>query len=127
MSAPTVLVVDDEEYILRILSFAMRAEGWHVLTASNGDEALKQVEASPPDLMVLDLMMPVIDGYQVLKRLKSNPSTRGIAVIVLSAKGRDFDRDAAIELGADDYFTKPFSPQRLVERIQGMVATSGAG
>lgn len=127
MSAPTVLVVDDEEYILRILSFAMRAEGWHVATAANGEEALKQVERKKPDLVVLDLMMPVIDGYQVLKRLRGDHSTRELPVIVLSAKGRDFDRDAALELGADDYFTKPFSPQRLVERIQGFLAATGPG
>lgn len=126
MSAPIVLVVDDEDYILRILSFALRAEGWQVLTASNGDETLKQVEREKPDLVVLDLMMPVIDGYQVLKRLRADPVTRDLPIIVLSAKGREFDRDAALELGADDYFTKPFSPQRLVERIQGLLATSGA-
>ena len=126
MSAPTVLVVDDEEYILRILGFAMRAEGWEVVTASNGEKALKCVREKAPDLLVLDLMMPVLDGYQVLRRLKEDNSTREIPVIVLSAKGRDFDRESAFELGADDYFTKPFSPQRLVERIHQMVAASGA-
>jgi DNA-binding response OmpR family regulator len=124
MPAPTVLVVDDEEYILRILGFALRAEGWDVITASDGARAIQQVSVKRPDIVVLDLMMPVMDGYQVLQRLKGEPASRDIPVIVLTAKGRDADREAALEAGADLYMTKPFSPQRLVERVQEMLTTS---
>jgi len=124
MPAPTVLVVDDEEYILRILGFALRAEGWDVITASDGARAVQQVSVKRPDIIVLDLMMPVMDGYQVLQRLKGEPGSRDIPVIVLTAKGRDADREAALEAGADLYMTKPFSPQRLVERVQEMLTAS---
>ena len=122
MASPRVLIVDDEDYILQILSFSLQAEGWDVITASDGEKALDAVGEFGPDLVVLDLMMPVMDGYQVLKQLKGCQDTRHIPVIVLTAKGRDLDRQIAVESGADDYITKPFSPQRLVERIHEKLA-----
>lgn len=122
MSAPTVLIVDDEGYIQRILTYVLEAEGFEVLTASDGEEAVQQVKENHPDAVVLDLMLPTMDGYQVLRVIRQDEAMHTTPVLVLSAKGRDLDRDTAIKAGASDYITKPFSPQRLVDRIQEMLA-----
>ncbi len=116
-----VLVVDDEEYIQHILNFSFGAEGYEVITASDGDEAIKKAKEEHPDIIVLDIMMPKMDGYEACRRLKSDPETRGIPVILLTAKGRDVDRKLGREAGADDYVVKPFSPGRLIERVEGIL------
>jgi DNA-binding response OmpR family regulator len=122
MSAPTVLIVDDEGYIQRILTYVLQAEGFEVLTAADGEEAVQQVKENHPDAVILDLMLPAMDGYQVLQIIRQDDAMRNTPVLVLSAKGRDLDRDTAIKAGASDYITKPFSPQRLVDRLQEMLA-----
>jgi two-component system alkaline phosphatase synthesis response regulator PhoP len=121
MSRGKVLVVDDEEYIQHILNFSFGAEGYDVLTASDGEEALKRARKDRPDVIVLDIMMPKMDGYEACKRLKSDPQTKNIPVILLTAKGRDVDRKLGTAAGADDYVVKPFSPGRLIERVQGII------
>jgi DNA-binding response OmpR family regulator len=116
-----ILVVDDEIYIVHILEFSLTMEGYDVLTASDGEEALKIIDAERPDLVVLDIMMPKLDGYEVCHRLRENGVFQNLPVILLSAKGRPVDREAGLQAGADDYITKPFSPRKLVEKIRALL------
>jgi two-component system alkaline phosphatase synthesis response regulator PhoP len=117
MSKGKILVVDDEIYIVHILDFSLGMEGYEVVTALDGEQALAKVKTEGPDLIVLDIMMPKLDGYETCKILKSDPGTKHIPVILLSAKGRNVDQKMGFQVGADDYITKPFSPRKLVERI----------
>ncbi len=121
MARAKVLVVDDEEYIQHILNFSFGAEGYEVITAGNGEEAIAKAKAEKPDVIVLDIMLPKMDGYEACKRLKSDPQTKGIPIILLTAKGREADRKLGSQAGADDYVVKPFSPGRLIERVEGML------
>jgi len=121
MSKGKVLVVDDEIYIVHILDFSLGMEGYEVITALDGEQALERLKSDRPDLIVLDIMMPKLDGYEVCKAIKSNPATKHIPVILLSAKGRNVDQKTGYDVGADDYSTKPFSPRKLVERINQLL------
>ena len=121
MAKGKILVVDDEIYIVHILDFSLGMEGYEVMTALDGEAALAKVAQDKPDLIVLDIMMPKLDGYETCKALKSNPGTKDIPVILLSAKGRNVDQKVGFEVGADDYITKPFSPRKLVERINAIL------
>ena len=113
-----ILVVDDEVYILHILDFSLGAEGFEVISADNGERAVEMARQEKPTLIVLDIMMPVLDGYETCRRLKQDPLTKDIPVVLLTAKGRDVDKRLGFEVGAADYIVKPFSPSRLIERIQ---------
>jgi len=121
MSKGKILVVDDEIYIVHILDFSLGMEGYEVVTALDGEQALEKLQSERPDLIVLDIMMPKLDGYEVCKAIKSNSQTRHIPVILLSAKGRNVDQKMGFDVGADDYITKPFSPRKLVERINQLL------
>jgi len=121
MSKGKILVVDDEIYIVHILDFSLGMEGYEVITALDGEQALDRMKAEKPDLVVLDIMMPKLDGYEVCKSIKSNPATKQTPVILLSAKGRNVDQKLGFDVGADDYITKPFSPRKLVERINQLL------
>jgi two-component system KDP operon response regulator KdpE len=112
-----VLVVDDEQRILNFLSSKLKASGYEVLTASNGFEALGQVQAQEPDLVVLDILMPKKDGFETLKELRTFSP---VSVIILSAKGTNADKVKGLSLGADDYLAKPFSPDELIARIEAV-------
>jgi two-component system alkaline phosphatase synthesis response regulator PhoP len=119
-----VLVVDDEVNITQILEFSIGSEGYEVLTASNGEEAIDKARREQPDLIILDIMMPKIDGYEACRILKANPITKNIPVVLLTAKGRDIDKRLGYEVGASDYIIKPFSPNKLIERIHELLVTS---
>lgn len=121
MAKPTILVVDDEEDIRELVELNLRREGYHVLTCETGEQALDRVSSGTPDVVVLDLMLPGIDGLEVCKRLRADPKTRQIAVIMLTAKGEEADIVAGLELGADDYVTKPFSGKVLVARVRRLL------
>jgi len=121
MSKGKILVVDDEIYIVHILDFSLGMEGYEVVTALDGEQALERVASEKPDLIVLDIMMPKLDGYEVCRAVKSNPATKNVPVILLSAKGRNVDQKMGFDVGADDYITKPFSPRKLVERINQLL------
>lgn len=121
MSKGKILVVDDEIYIVHILDFSLGMEGYEVVTALDGEQALEKLKAEQPDLIVLDIMMPKLDGYEVCKAVKGSPDTAHIPVILLSAKGRNVDQKMGFDVGADDYITKPFSPRKLVERINQLL------
>ena len=118
MQKGKILVVDDEVYILHILDFSLGAEGFEVISANNGELAVEKAKIEKPDLIVLDIMMPVLDGYETCRRLKREPETKDIPVILLTAKGREVDKRLGYEVGAVDYIMKPFSPTRLIERIE---------
>ena len=121
MDKGKILVVDDEVYILHILEFSLGAEGFQVITANNGELAVEKAIVEQPDLIVLDVMMPVLDGYETCRRLKRQAETKEIPVILLTAKGRDADKRLGYEVGAIDYIIKPFSPSRLIGRIEEIV------
>jgi DNA-binding response OmpR family regulator len=112
-----VLLVDDEERILNFLRSKLRASGYEVLTATNGVEALEQAQAQEPDMIVLDVLMPRMNGFEALRELRTFSS---VPVIILSAKGADADRIKGLSIGADDYLPKPFNPDELVARIEAV-------
>src|SRR5207247_10809792 len=111
MSKGKILCVDDESYIVHILDFSLGMEGYEVVTALDGEQALERVKSEKPDLIVLDIMMPKLDGYEVCKSIKSNAATQHIPVILLSAKGRNVDQKLGFDVGADDYSTKTINPR----------------
>lgn len=121
MPKETILVVDDEEDILELLRYNLAREGYTVICAASGEEALKKAGSGPADLIVLDLMLPGIDGLEVTKRLKNNSGTQNIPIIMLTAKGDEADIVTGLEMGADDYMTKPFSPRILIARIRAAI------
>ena len=119
----SILVVDDEKDIVDLVKYNLQREGYRILTARNGKEALDQSQKHP-SLILLDVMMPEINGLEVLKTLKSNPSTRGIPVVFLTAKGSEVDEIIGLELGADDYISKPISIPKLIARIKNVLRKS---
>jgi len=121
MSKEQILVVDDEEDILGLVSFNLTKEGYQVSCATTGEEALELIRTRRPDLVVLDLMLPGMNGLEVAKILKQDPGTRDIPIVMLTAKGEESDIVAGLELGADDYVTKPFSPRILAARLKAVL------
>ncbi|MCD4718720.1 MAG: response regulator transcription factor [Desulfobacula sp.] len=121
MAKETILIVDDEQDIIELIKYNLKNEGYLILTAQTGEQAIKIAKLSQPDLMVLDLMLPGIDGLEVTKYLKSNEQTQDIPIIMLTAKGEESDIVTGLELGANDYISKPFSPKVLVARIRAIL------
>jgi len=113
-----ILVVDDEKRMVRFIQLNLEQDGFQVITAYNGNEALEQVRTQLPDMVLLDIMMPDIDGFEVLKKIRE---VSDVPVIMLTAKGEEDDRVKGLELGADDYIVKPFSPRELVSRIKAVL------
>jgi DNA-binding response OmpR family regulator len=113
-----ILVVDDEPHIRRVLDAMLGKEGFDVVMASEGSEGLRAVQTGGIDLVILDLIMPGATGLEVLAKIRADPKTLRLPVIILTAKGQDADREAAFAGGADDFLTKPFSPKKLVARIR---------
>jgi len=121
MSKPHILVVEDEEDIQELIAYNLGREGYRVTAVGSGEEIAQQTRAAMPDLIVLDLMLPGMDGLEACRRLKAEPETRAIPVVMLTAKGEESDIVAGLELGADDYVTKPFSPKVLVARVRAVL------
>ena len=121
MAKEKILVVDDEEDILELLKFNLSREGYGVLCASTGEKGLACAREDLPDVIVLDLMLPGIDGLQVTRRLKEDSETKDIPIVMLTAKGEEADIVTGLELGADDYVTKPFSPRVLIARVRAVL------
>jgi DNA-binding response OmpR family regulator len=113
-----ILVADDEVYIVHILEFSLNMEGYEVISATSGEEALRKSEKERPDLIVLDIMMPGMTGHEVCRRLRLDERTRDIPIIFLTARDTLADRDFGLGLGANAYITKPFGPRRLIEAIE---------
>ena len=121
MPKDKILVVDDEEDILELVRYNLEREGFRVTCAESGEKAMARTRQEAPDLIVLDLMLPGIDGLEVARRLKQNQKTAGLPVVMLTAKGEEADLVTSLELGADDYITKPFSPRVLIARIKAVL------
>ena len=121
MPSDTILAVDDEVHILELISFNLKAAGYHVVTALTGEEALKRCEVEKPSLVLLDIMLPGIDGLEVCRRLKGDRTTSNIPIIMLTARGDEVDKILGLELGADDYITKPFSVRELAARVKSLL------
>lgn len=117
----SVLVVDDEPNIVLSIKFLMKQQGYEVRTASNGEEALQALNEKVPDLILLDVMMPKPDGYEVCQRIRATAKWKAIPVIMLTAKGREVEREKGFAMGADDYITKPFATQELVAKVQAIL------
>lgn len=125
MAHEHVLVVDDETDILELIRYNLQKEGYRVTTVKTGEEGLQLIRELKPDVVVLDLMLPGLDGLSVCNRLKREESTRDIPVVMLTAKAEDTDIVTGLELGADDYVTKPFSPKVLTARLRAVLRRSG--
>ena len=119
---PCILIVDDEPDLLAVLRFGLEAEGFEVLQASDGEQGLALARRARPDLMVLDLMLPRMDGYKVCRALKFDERYKSIPIFILSARSGDTDRRLALELGADEVHTKPYDMRELVKRIRARLA-----
>lgn len=117
----TILIVEDEKDIAKMLEYNLRKEGFKTLMAQDGEEALSAIKQNHPSLIILDLMLPGIDGLEVCKSLKNNTKTSSIPIIMLTAKSQESDKIVGLELGADDYMTKPFSPRELIARIKAVL------
>ena len=121
MARESVLVVDDERDILELVKYNLDKEGYQVTVVGTGEDALAAARAKLPDIVILDLMLPGVDGLEVCRRLKGDPKTRNIPIVMLSAKGDEADVVTGLELGASDYVTKPFSPRVLTARIRAVL------
>ena len=120
--ATRVLIAEDEPYIVESLSFVLEREGYAVRAALDGEAALRELRASAPDLLILDLMLPKMNGFEVLKAAKADPALKAIPIIVLTAKGQAQDRRMVDEIGAEGFMTKPFSNREIVERVRELAA-----
>lgn len=117
-----ILIVDDEPNIVISLEFLMQQSGYEVAIARNGEEALEKIASFEPDLVLLDIMLPLLNGFEVCQRIRENPQWNRTKVIMLSAKGREIDVSKGIALGADAYVTKPFSTKDLIAQVQRLLA-----
>jgi DNA-binding response OmpR family regulator len=114
----TIVIADDEPHVLRSLEFILKKQGYRVITASNGEEALDRVMANNPDLVFLDIQMPKMDGNTVLRKLREEEQFRDLYIVMITAKGQEVDRLNSLESGANEYVTKPYSPRKLISRVQ---------
>jgi two-component system phosphate regulon response regulator PhoB len=122
----TILVVEDEKDIAELLAYNLKREGFQVRLADSGEKGLAQALKNPPDLVLLDLMLPGIDGREVCRRLRANEATAPIPIVILTARSEESDVVAGLELGADDYITKPFSPRVLMARVRSVLRRHAA-
>jgi len=124
---PRILVVDDEPEAVELIEFNLKQSGYAVTTAADGAEALRKARSQPPDLVVLDVMLPEMDGFEICKTLRLDPATVKVPIIMLTAKAAEIDRVLGLELGADDYLTKPFSTRELLLRIKKILSRGQPG
>jgi phosphate regulon transcriptional regulator PhoB len=127
MQTKKILIVDDEPDLVELVSYNLKKEGFRVSTAPDGEDALEKVRKGVFDLIILDLMLPGIQGVELCRMLRSNPKTEAIPIIMLTAKGEVSDKIRGLETGADDYMTKPFSPKELLARVKAILRRAGEG
>lgn len=121
MSQQTILVIEDERALVEVLTYNLRKEGFEVLSAGDGQDGLRRAQTSLPDLIVLDLMLPVIEGLEVCRQLRSGPRTRDIPILMLTARSEEIDEILGFQMGADDYVTKPFKIKALIQRVKALL------
>jgi DNA-binding response OmpR family regulator len=117
----SVLIVDDEPNIVLSLQFLLKKTGYEVRTATDGEEALAEISRAVPDVVLLDVMMPKIDGFSICQQIRANPEWKDMRIIMLTARGRDVEREKGLALGADDYITKPFSTKDAIARVEAVL------
>src|SRR6266581_694293 len=122
--ARRILIVDDEPNIVDSLEFLMRGSDYEVRVARNGDEALRRAESFRPDLVLLDVMMPQRSGFEVCQKIRENPALRDVKIVMLTAKGRDLEKNRGLDLGANAYVTKPFSTKELMNTVRALLFKS---
>jgi two-component system, OmpR family, phosphate regulon response regulator PhoB len=127
MRKPTLLVIEDDPDIVELLRYNLEREGFRVLVSSDGERGLADAQRHQPELIVLDLMLPGLDGLEVCRRLRTSEGTRGIPVLMLTAKGEESDVVIGLEMGADDYLTKPFSPRECLARVRALLRRAQLG
>lgn len=121
MTSKKILVVDDEPNIVLSLEFLMEKQGFKVQSAYDGEQALQAVAECPPDLILLDINMPKMNGYEVCGAIRANPEWKDVRILILTAKGRDVEREKGLAMGADEYVTKPFSTLEVVEKVRELL------
>ena len=117
----TILIADDEPNIVISLEYLLQRDGYQVRVARNGQEALDAIQASPPDLVLLDVMLPLVSGFEVCQKIRENPALAGMRIVMLTAKGRDVEMSKGLALGANAYITKPFSTQDLLAQVRALL------
>jgi two-component system alkaline phosphatase synthesis response regulator PhoP len=117
-----ILVIEDDPATLRLINYSLRHEGYQVLTASNGLEGIRKAHNEKPDLIILDVMLPGIDGFEICHRLRSEPDTAKLSILMLSAKAQEIDKDTGLKVGADAYLAKPAAPADIVSRVESLLA-----
>ena len=127
MSQPHVLIVEDDRSLVEVLQYNLEQSGFQVSVARDGQSGLEQARLNPPELIILDLMLPVLDGLEVCKRLRSDTVTRDVLIVLLTAKSEEIDQILGFKLGADDYVTKPFSVKILLERVRALLRRKESG
>lgn len=125
MPKQTILIVEDEKSLVDVLSYNLKKEGFEVASAANGQEGLRRAQTLMPDLIVLDLMLPVIEGLEVCRQLRSDPRTREIPLLMLTARSEEVDEIVGFRMGADDYVTKPFKLKPLIQRVKALLRRRG--
>lgn len=117
-----ILVIEDDPATSRLVDYSLKHEGYQVITASNGLEGVRKARNESPDLVILDVMLPGMDGFEICHRLRSEPTTAKLPILMFSAKAQEIDRDTGIKVGADDYLTKPAAPAEIVSRVAKLLA-----
>jgi len=120
-----ILIVEDDPSVLRATSYILEKEGYEVLTAQNGLEGLKKARESNPDLLILDVMLPGIDGFEICHSLRSEPKTAGLPILMFSAKGQESDKATGLKVGADEYMTKPVDREVLLNKVAAWLSAKG--
>lgn len=121
-----ILVIEDDPAISRLVDYSLRHEGYEVITATNGLEGVKKAHSEAPDLVILDVMLPGLDGFEICNRLKSEPETASILILMFSAKAQEIDKNTGLKVGADDYLPKPAAPAEIVNRVAKLLARKGS-
>jgi len=121
MNQQTILIIEDERSLIEVLTYNLTNEGFNVLAASDGEDGIRRAQTALPDLIVLDLMLPVVDGLQVCRQLRADPRTRHIRILMLTARSEEIDEIVGFNMGADDYVTKPFKLKPLIHRIKALL------
>lgn len=117
-----VLIIEDDPATQRLVDYSLRHAGYQVITASNGIEGIRKIQNEKPNLLILDVMLPGMDGFEICHRLRSDPKTAKLRIIMFSAKAQDIDRNTGLEVGADEYLSKPADPQAIVEKVGSLLA-----
>ena len=124
MAKQTILIIEDEPSLVEILTYNLTKEGFEVIVATDGQEGLRRVHIALPDLLILDLMLPIVDGLQICRQLRSDPKTRNIRILMLTAKSEEVDEIVGFSMGADDYVSKPFKLKPLIHRVKALLRRS---